>query len=106
MSLARAALNLSASRAHALGGGRLRTDRRITNARRRVSTTASAEMKTVRARGSRGVGPIPNPHARRGRVVTCFGVSRAPLCAAADDANATPPYFRRFLSTSVSSAPA
>ena len=56
MSLARAALNLSASRAHALGGGRLRTDRRITNARRRVSTTASAEMKTVRARESRDVG--------------------------------------------------
>ena len=53
MSLARAALNLSASRAHALGVGRLRTDRRVTNARRRVSTTASAEMKTVRARESR-----------------------------------------------------
>lgn len=80
MSLARAALNLSASRAHALGVGRLRTDRRVTNARRRVSTTASAEMKTVRARESRDdvidVGTIPNPLRRHVRVVTRFGTSR------------------------------
>ena len=80
MSLARAALNLSASRAHALGVGRLRTDRRVTNARRRVSTTASAEMKTVRARKSRDdvidVGTIPNPLRRHVRVVTRFGTSR------------------------------
>ena len=58
MSLARAALHLSASSTQVLGGGRLRTDRYITNARRRVSTTASAEMKTVRARGSHVVGTI------------------------------------------------
>jgi len=77
MSLARAALNLSASRAHALGVGRLRTDRRVTNARRRVSTTASAEMKTVRARESRDdFGTIPNPLRRHVRVVTRFGTSR------------------------------